>query len=244
MTCPLNATNLLTTRSTSSLNHHPHRSGFSRISVLLALVGFLGKLVAGESGVIPYETIAKIFDGFAALKEKDKLLFIVKVMPAKSVTAVAPITLEIQSTKSRIPLSRSAAGEMLNFPLTAELRTENPRVVSNEAKGALSLQAEIQIKYSGRLSESAAWYEAGLRQVNAAIASRAGLLSCAAPKQKAVLFRFDPSKAVTVSIRTAKGDKSLRADEKREVRIESLDNPEFKDAQLIFSAAPDAILSK
>jgi len=163
-----------------SRNRVPRHGAFALS--LAALTLFLSatlsdSAVGGETGAIPYRTISDIFDHFAGLEDKDKLVLTVRVVPAKKSVSTVPIDLLIKSRSGPITLRLGADGELTDFPLKAELEAENPPVASNQPKGTLSLQAVLGTKYSGKLTENLNWHLEEVRQAKAGAKAQAGLLS-------------------------------------------------------------------
>ena len=213
----------------------------AQVLTLFLLLALTSNLTGGETGVIPYGTVAKVLDGFTSVKEKDKLQLSVKVVPAKKARLASPIALEIHATKGRIPLNLAENGELVDFPLTPELRAENPPVFSNQPKGTLALQASIAIRYPGKLTESAQWYEDALRQANGAVRSAAGLMSFTAPRAKTIVFVFAPGSSDFVTLKSAGGEKPVPADDKGNVRLKLGDEAELGTAVVVLSSPPKII---
>lgn len=208
---------------------------------LALATGATAHLAAGETGSIPYQRIATFYEGFAALKEKDKIQLAVRVGPAKGKKIVGPLRLEIHAAKTNLPVTLSPAGDLADFPLTAELKAENPPIVSNQPKGALSLQIELGIRFSGRLMETGEWYSEALRQANEALASQAGMLAFATPKAKSLVFRFDPGQNGSITVRARNTDRILSADPGGVVRLETDREWDLKGAKLTLSSIPQSI---
>jgi len=221
----------------------------------VGLLGWVGTVRGADTGVLPYRAIADVFDGFGKVRVRDKLQLAVRVLPARGFVPQTNIALEIQSRTGPIPLRLSPEGEIRDFPLTPELRGENPRVLSNQPKGKLSLQAELRLRYSGKRTENVAWYADALGQANAAVRDQAGLLSLVSPTLKTVVFHFDPAGAatgntpatvtvtVTVTARGERSEKTLRADPEGRVRLE-LSDALRRGGTLVFSADPQWITAE
>jgi hypothetical protein len=212
----------------------------SRVTAELALLFFLAaaQLAGAETGVIPYKTISAVFDGFDLVKEKDRLVLSVKVVPAKKARPTTPIQLQINSRQGPRPLNLAPDGELVDFPLTPELRAENPPVASNQPKGTLALQATINIRFSGKLTEEAEWYQEALRQVNAAVKAQAHSLSFLVPKSKTLIIAFPPGAPESVTVKTGGSVTRSAQDQNGMVRLALGDEAEFKGATLEFSSKP------
>lgn len=212
---------------------------YRRLVWCLAFVQLVaGATLRAETGVVPYNVIVSILDGFDSLKEKDRLILSVRVVPAKQEPAT-PIQLEIRSRGGAIPLRLTETGEFVDFPITAELRAENPPVASNQPKGTLSLQGAISLKFSGKLEEEAAWYLEALRQANAALKAQAGLH---APKLKTLVVAFEPGASDWVMLKGPSGERRVAANAMGQARFEP--GRETKGARLLFSSAPKTITAE
>ena len=196
---------------------------------------------APATGVIPYRTIAKLFEAFAEVKPQDKLILSVRVLPAGKTPPAQPIQLEIRSSAGTLPVKRSAAGDLEGFPLTEELRKENPGVVSNQPKGTLVLKTSILIRYSGQKSEAASWYRDALDQANGALKKQGGLFSLAIPTLRTLVLTFDPGSRAVVTVRADGVEKEFRADELGRVRLEVGRDLAAPEARILFPEAPLAI---
>ncbi len=169
---------------------------------------------------IPYNTLAKTFDDLALLKGKDKLIPNLKVRLSTNGTSLSLLKLEVNSSRGAIPIKLGADGQILEFPLTRELRSENPPVTSNQPEGAISIRMGVSIRYPGLLDESATYYAGALDDLNAAIKKKLGLLALAVPKLKTVVFEFEPSKPATVTVCNRKENRTVEADEKGRIKVE------------------------
>lgn len=197
-------------------------------------------------GTIPYKAIADVLDGFARVpeKDKDKLRLGVRIIPAKGVTLATPLAVEIRSRQAVLPLKLAPNGGLQDFPLTPELRTENPKIFSNQPKGSLTLLAELAIRYSGRTNEYAAWYVDALHQASAAVKGQAGLLSFVVPTLKSVVFHFDPAHPVTVRLETSAGEKTVTTDADGKARVELGPEAAHRSARLFLPSEPRLITAE
>jgi hypothetical protein len=200
--------------------------------------------VSATPGTIPYRAVAEVFDGFAKVKEKDKLRIGVRIVPAKGHVPTTPLAVEIRSRTGVLPLKLSPTGELVEFPLTPELRAENPKLASNQPKGTLNLRAELSIRYSGRPSEYAAWYLDALGQANAAVKGQVGLMSFVVPKLETLVFEFDPAARATVTLRTEAGEKSVPADAEGKARVRLGPEAAHRSARIVLSAEPRLITAE
>jgi hypothetical protein len=207
---------------------------------LMAMVSAVGA-EAPATGVIPYRTIAKLIEAFAEVKPQDKLILSVRVVSAGNVPLTQPIQLEIRSQSGTLPVKRSAAGDLEGFPLTEELRKENPGVVSNQPKGSLVLKTAIGIRYSGQKSEAASWYREALDQANAALKQQGGRFSLSPPTMRTLVLTFDPGSRAVVMVRADGVDKEFRADELGRVRLEVSRDLAAPEARILFPEAPLSI---
>lgn len=195
---------------------------------------------------IPYRAVADILEGFAKVKERDKLHLAVRIVPAKGGTPPTPLQLELRGQQGPIPVKLAPSGELVDFPLTPALRAENPKLVSNQPKGSLKLEAALALRYSGKLIENPAWYLDALAQANAAIKSQAGLLSFVVPKLDTVVFEFAPSAGAPaqVTLRTDTGEKSIAADAEGRVRVKLGPETTRKGARLTLPTEPRRITAE
>jgi len=173
-----------------------------------------------ENAAIPYNTLAKALDDLSELKGKDRLIASLRLKPSSKAVAPTAVKADIRSAKGTIPVKLAPNGEILDFPLTPQLRSENPPVESNQPKGTLSLRVSVSIRYSGKLEESAAYYATGLDQLNSAIRHKMGLLSLAAPKLRTVVFEFESGEPAALALTTAKGTESITADSSGKIRVD------------------------
>jgi len=205
---------------------------------LLVLASLTGQTAEStETGVIPYRAIAAIYEGFAQLEPKEKLVLSVRILPAAKVKPASEIELQIRSRQGVILLKRTAAGDLQNFPWTPELRKENPEVASNQPKGSLLLKTAIGVRYSGKLVEKAAWYRDALNQANAALKLQGGRFSLVTPSLKTLTFNFDPGSRATLQVRSGR-EQEFRADELGKARLEVSRDLPSDNADLILSEVP------
>lgn len=221
-----------------------HRPGI--LGLLLLLMAWMPAPAADApaTGVIPYRTLAKLFDAFAAVKPQDKLNLHVRVLPAGKTPPAQPIQLEIRSRTGTLPVKRSASGDLEDFPLTEELRKENPGVVSNQPKGTLVLKAFIGIRYSGQKSEMASWYRDALDQANAALKQQGGWFSLTTPTLRTLVLTFDPGSQAVVIVRADGTEKEFRSDELGRVRLEVGRDLAAPEARILFPEAPLSITAE
>ena len=156
-------------------------------------------------------------------------------------------TLAQRIDRGPIPVKLSEHGEMLDFPVTPELRAENPPVTSNQPKGTLSLQAIVRIRFSGNLTEKLSWYEEALRQANAAARSQAGLAGLGAPKAKTLAFATGTNQSVT--IKTAAGEMDVHLGpawyiENQEMVVTAGDKVEVKGSKVDIGGKPAIIAAE
>jgi len=209
---------------------------------LFALASLPGQSAEStETGVIPYRAIAAIYEGFAQLEPKEKLVLSVRILPTSKVKPGSEIELQIRSRQGVIPLKRTAAGDLQNFPWTQELRQENPEVVSNQPKGSLLLKAAIGVRYSGKRVEKAAWYRDALNQANAALKLQGGRFSLVTPSLKSLTFNFDPGSRASLQVRVSGQEQEFRADELGKARLEVGRDLPSDNADLILSEIPLSI---
>lgn len=193
---------------------------------------------------LPYRTVADVFDGFAKVKDKDKLNLAVRVVPADGAAPAAPVTLTLQAPDGPVALTLSESGELERFPLTPALREANPRIVSNQPKGSLTLRAELTLRYSGRLQDSAGWYADALAQANAAVRGQAGLLSHVSPKLTTLVIGFDPAAQASVTLRTDAGEQRFAADARGIARVPLGPEATRRSARIAFSVEPRKIIAE
>lgn len=190
------------------------------------------------AAVIPYKAIAAVLDSFDAVKDKDRLILAARILPARPSGTNKPVELQINSRAKQVPVKLAPTGELIDFPLTADLRSENPPVVSNQPKGSLTLQTSITLRYSGRLTESASWYVEALRQANAAIRAQAGAFAFVAPTLKTLVIVYPPGTTNSVTLVDHDAPRTLSPDPQGRVRIPFRDKSQLAQATLRFPEAP------
>jgi hypothetical protein len=212
--------------------------GVFLLSMLVAMSGRTAEPAARAT--LPYGAIAALLDGFVAITNRDKLRMVVRIEPAGTVPPTAPVKLEIRSISGPIPVRLSPDGVVTEFPLTLELHTENPPIVSNQPKGTLRLRADMAVKYPGRLTEAATYYRDALVELNAAVKSQAAHLSFAVSNVDTLVFNFNPDSHATVTLKSPTGE-VVTAAEKGAVRLKLPPDAQVPTTTIILSEEPKLI---
>jgi hypothetical protein len=109
----------------------------------------------------------------------------------KLAPADTSLTIQSQNGPITVPVSRDGAVE--NFPISTELLTENPLVVSNKPKGSLDLALQIRIPVPNQKRFRYSELVTGLKEANHLFRRALGILAILAPRTKDLTFVFAPS---------------------------------------------------
>ena len=228
-----------------------YRWGMSRKFAWLATVVFWwaccakSTFAAETNAVIPYKSLDELYQ-FIDDVDPAKLEVRAFISSTNKTVRTTDIRLTIQSTvKGMIPLPLGTNGQVLKFPHQKELRSENPPIVSNQPKGALSLMVSVELPLPDDLTFRYQRLGDGVAEVNKAIKAKAGmLLSLLAPKAQGVTIIFPKASAgkAKVEILGAADKTEFTADEKGRVKLKMDKALLAKNPEVRVSEKPEAIV--
>lgn len=179
--------------------------------VLLALPAVAEEPIA-DRATLPYRTLSDLHSKVDGFRDQDRLDVRVRVTP-KDPADSAPIRLEVQSRSGVKPVAVAADGALSDFPLTKELKEENPPVVANRPKGSLQLGVQVGLKRPAKAAdETVGWYQKGLDQANDAAKKLGGGLGFLVPKSKSLLAVFPKGTKGRVVVVTGEIETIVEAD--------------------------------
>lgn len=199
-------------------------------------------LHAQEFGQVPYATFHKVISRAQQVKHPKVRAFV--TLESKAGAAKQkPITMVVQAKSGPINVAVSEDGEIRNFPVSAELLTENPMVQSNQPKGTSQLRVGLEAVLPDRLSYSYRELAQLLDDANAEMKKQAGILSVMMPRVKALSFEFGGAGKQTVTIKRAE-PQVLNADANGAVRLAIDKKLAAEDPQVVVSEKPSTVLVK
>jgi hypothetical protein len=168
------------------------------ILAVLALV--LSLTSANGDNSIPYAKLYDLFHRGAAINSPNvRPIFVV----ASKDSAVRPasITLTIQAKSGPIHIKIDPDGEIQGFPLTPALLSENPPVLTNQAKGTLMIGGSMGIVLPNSLTFTYQQLNDLVIQATTEMKKAAGfMLSFMVPKAKGLIFAFSNAHRQTLTI--------------------------------------------
>lgn len=192
-----------------------------------------------DPATLPYRTLSDLHAKVDGFRDQDRLDVRVRVTP-KDPADTAPIRLEVRSRSGVKPVSVSADGALPDFPITAELKEENPPVVANRPKGSLQLGVQVGLKRPTKAAdETVGWYQKGLDQANAAAKKLGGGLGFLVPKSKSLMAVFPQGAKGRVVVVTGEVETIVEADAQGQASVPLGSHP--SKSRIRFEPEPTSI---
>ena len=100
-------------------------------------------LVAATNAIIPYSAVEKLL---RAADQADSAKLVVQVRISSAKVRPSEMHLTIQSASSgAIIVKLGPGGEVRDFPRTAQLRRENPAIITDQPQGTLSVSLNTEL---------------------------------------------------------------------------------------------------
>lgn len=227
------------------------------IGTVLLLAAGTGTLWAqhesqNQNRGLPYRLLDDAVQ-FSAAIDQSKFRFVVSITSHNKNVHPADIHLTIQSTaKGPIPFQLGPHGEITNLVHDAELRRENPRVVSDQPKGSLSFNffyflppaGELTFPYH-RLTEEAAEVNKAIALANTMIKNDfAADMKPYKHHADGLIFAFPPGAAgnAKISVAAAAGRRQYVADRHGIIHLKLDPALSAEDPQVNLSTKPRYIV--
>lgn len=203
---------------------------------LLSALFLAATVLAQDSGSLPYATVD---ENIRRVVGEDAGKVAVRLFVACRKAGVKPseITLKIDSKTAPKTLQVGADSAIYDFPITEELRKENPPVVSNQPKGMIDLSVEIGLIVPDTTTVSYQTLVKGLAQLNETTKKSTGIQGAPILNATKLAIHFSSPDA-TVTAPGKSGSETLKADGRGVVFL-PLDAALAKEgATVTFSAKP------
>lgn len=187
-----------------------------RAFIVVALCA-LAPLAHAFEREIPYANIHKVFARVAGIPDGKYFRMQSRIVSDDPAVATQDIRLVIRARAGEIPVPIAPDGSAA-FPVRDDLLAENPPVVTNVAKGKLSMRVDMSVTAP---PEQRFRYEvmvAMIEEVDGIIASQGMMARMFAPDFEGLQVRFAPGTAATATIEAAKPE-TFQADAEGRIRI-------------------------
>jgi hypothetical protein len=212
------------------------------VAVLFATAAGVAR-AAEEFGQIPYSVFYQAFTRSQKINSAH-LRPTVTVVSTKAKDAGAPpVKLVIQAKAGPINVTADSEGEIRSFPLTEELRKENPEVLSNQPRGTSQLRVAVALVLPDTLTYSYRLLAERLEEANREMKKQAGMLSIMLPRAKTLEFHFSSPGKQTVTVAATK-PQTFTTDNNGNVQLVIDSQLAAEDPQVIVSVKPEKVTVK
>lgn len=185
-----------------------------RIAILLCVVAPLAFAFERE---IPYEDLHKVFARVAGIPPGKYFRMDTRIVSEDPAVATKDIRLVIRAKAGDIPVAIAPDGSAA-FPVRDDLLAENPPVVTNVAKGKLSMRLEPHVEAPPQQRFRYELIAAMVEEVDGIIASQGMMARMLAPDFEGLLVSYAPGTVATATVEGAKPE-TFQADAEGRIRI-------------------------
>lgn len=166
---------------------------------------------------IPYANIHKVFARVAGIPNGKYFRMQSRIVSEDPAVATKDIRLVIRARTGEIPVPIAPDGSAV-FPIRDDLLAENPPVVTNVAKGKLSMRMDMSVEAAPQQRFRYELMAAMIEEVDGIIAGQGMMARMFAPDFEGLQVSFPPGTAATATVEAAKPE-TFPADAEGRIRI-------------------------